>query len=810
MWLVCIWLSAVTQPSRSPPTRVPQRSARKLDPPLLTAKIKQSKSLSALIQQYDRHGGDFNHIHCSAFWARAGQLGNVQRSGDIDITDFETVLRHTESFVDTKYGRRELAGTAHGLAKVGLGLSTQAQPLWSALAATSTERLDEFTPRELPVLAWALAKARLQTPESNALFDSIAKESIKKLSGFSPQGLANLAWSFATAGRAAPELFTALATVATQRAADFNPQETANICWAFAALARPAPEFFNAIAAAARPRLEAFAAHELAMLGWAFAVVDAGSAGDVLFGGDSPFVRECEAAMRDEDNAGSFTQLHQWSLWRLERGGAWPGFTAAFGARCRNAFFSEGVPPPSGLETCVQVALRRMGLSTQQKVRTREGYVIDLYVESDGGRRQVSVEVDGPGRFLGWSREATGATLLKRRQLRFFGYRLMSIPYWEWEQLNQQPTEEQRYLTLAIAVRTGVRLPVGSQVDNAFGAPLLPKGVTNRPPSEILPFRAPAVVEKKRPELDRSLDNAWGRSLLASDFGAALDIAQVCDRAASKRICFCGEVYAQRPVIAFEVAVLRRMLEQTPRVCVVMEHFNQQMQPLLDSFVAGERSFEELVDEYARAGDEGHDLRAYEPLLRMVREHAEKQADGAPHAKLIGGFLPRSLARSVVADGLEASLEVAKERGFVRADEIASATEEHYAFFEALCSGRAIHDWAPKPTGLARRLFPAQVLKGCSMAHAVNRVVEAAEEERPEKVLVCCGASHMAFGFGVPERVFAAHPELRDESYSVYAYKVDDEKAVLEEEGLREVFIGSSSADRGAVSDVAFCFDDEE
>ena len=63
MWLVCIWLSAVTQPSRTPPTRVPQRSARKLDPPLLTAKIKQSKSLSALIQQYDRHGGDFNHIH---------------------------------------------------------------------------------------------------------------------------------------------------------------------------------------------------------------------------------------------------------------------------------------------------------------------------------------------------------------------------------------------------------------------------------------------------------------------------------------------------------------------------------------------------------------------------------------------------------------------------------------------------------------------------------------------------------------------------------------------------------------------------
>jgi hypothetical protein len=42
------------------------------------------------------------------------------------------------------------------------------------------------------------------------------------------------------------------------------------------------------------------------------------------------------------------------------------------------------------------------------------------------------VEVDGPFHFIGRSHQPTGATRLKHRQLRYFGWRLESVPYWEW------------------------------------------------------------------------------------------------------------------------------------------------------------------------------------------------------------------------------------------------------------------------------------------------------------------------------------------------------------------------------------------
>ena len=97
------------------------------------------------------------------------------------------------------------------------------------------------------------------------------------------------------------------------------------------------------------------------------------------------------------------------------------------------------------------------------------------------------------------------------------------------------------------------------------------------------------------------------------------------------------------------------------------------------------------------------------------------------------------------------------------------------------------------------------------MAHAINRLVEghhdrSPQERQPYKVLACCGAAHMAYGFGVPERVFAAHPELRTDSYSLYAFTADSELTVLGEEGLREVFGAPGDTH---VADVAFVFEDE-
>ena len=166
----------------------------------MTANIKKAANRHQLLKQFTKYGDDFNHIHCAAFWGRFGQLSSY---GAEHSEWLQPVVDKSLPFVHKDFGRAELTGTAHGLAKAGLGKMAEVQPLWTALTETCIERLHEFTPRELGTLAWSLGKSRLQNALTDELLEAIARASLPRLSGFAPQGLANLAWAYATAGQPA-------------------------------------------------------------------------------------------------------------------------------------------------------------------------------------------------------------------------------------------------------------------------------------------------------------------------------------------------------------------------------------------------------------------------------------------------------------------------------------------------------------------------------------------------------------------------------------------------------------------------------
>ena len=92
---------------------------------------------------------------------------------------------------------------------------------------------------------------------------------------------------------------------------------------------------------------------------------------------------------------------------------------------------------PSGLQREVATSLLALERTSRvrEEVLTPEGYTIDVEVEYGGAR--VGIEVDGPSHFFG--RAPTGATLLKRRQLRAAGWTLVSVPHWEWRALKTTP-----------------------------------------------------------------------------------------------------------------------------------------------------------------------------------------------------------------------------------------------------------------------------------------------------------------------------------------------------------------------------------
>ena len=219
-------------------------------------------------------------------------------------------------------------------------------------------------------------------------------------------------------------------------------------------------------------------------------------------------------------------------------------------------------------------------------------------------------------------------------------------------------------------------------------------------------------------------------------------------------------------------------------------------------------------------------------------------------------------ASELAADVL-ARLHASGYIGFAEEEGLTTAQsdDEHYSFFESLITGRDPFDSVAGPMARFRKIFRAQLLKDASMAHFVGELLAAEERltaawkdtggattpgSEVEKVaipappgqryLVVAGRGHMQHGFGVPERIFARHPELSEEAKSLLVvaakgsdYGLDTHRDGHEAlvAGVNRVFVGEEQqrqpekeeCDGKAVlrgrplppaADVVFLYDDQE
>jgi hypothetical protein len=126
--------------------------------------------------------------------------------------------------------------------------------------------------------------------------------------------------------------------------------------------------------------------------------------------------------------------------------------------KCRKAFLSQ-LPQPSRFQNDVVSELSSIGLRPKEEVLTPSGYRLDALVEVNG--KKVGIEVDGPSHFN--HREATGSTLLKRRQVSTLDdICIISIPYWEWDELfGMDRAKKQLYLRSKLTKLDAKLLSVG-------------------------------------------------------------------------------------------------------------------------------------------------------------------------------------------------------------------------------------------------------------------------------------------------------------------------------------------------------------
>jgi uncharacterized iron-regulated protein len=198
------------------------------------------------------------------------------------------------------------------------------------------------------------------------------------------------------------------------------------------------------------------------------------------------------------------------------------------------------------------------------------------------------------------------------------------------------------------------------------------------------------------------------------------------------RVVYVGETHVSRADHALQLKVARALLERHPQLAIGVEMVPRTLQPVLDRWVKGLLSEEDLLEELAWEETWGHDFALYRPLFQLTRDH---------RLPMVALNAPGDLVRKVARDGL-AGLD-ARERSQL-AVRFLDDDPRHRAFVEEEFRSHAHGGFEN-----FQHFYEAQLAWDETMAETLAQWLR---DHADFQVLVLAGKGHVNYRFGVPER----------------------------------------------------------
>ncbi len=331
------------------------------------------------------------------------------------------------------FNPQDLSNTIWVYAKVGQSNPTLLKKFAGAVIARDLK--PSFDRLSLLHIAWAYAKVG---DYNHTFFEKIANAITElDVSKFNRQSLSIIAWAFAIASIYHWRLFDVISVAATLFAHEFNTQQTTNLLWAYALIGRENQRLFASFVPTVAALMQDFHCQGLPNIAWSYLVSNVAA----------PHLFDCVFIDTLLDREHKFIntelrQLHQWQLWKLKLGSVM-NLPSSLQQHCYNAFILDRAQS-SGMQDDVVHKLTSIGLKPQTEILMPSGYQLDACVMVNGVN--VGVEVDGPSHFTGYL--PNGHTIIKRRQLSSIdGTLIVSVPYWEWDALENIHPRRQEYLS---------------------------------------------------------------------------------------------------------------------------------------------------------------------------------------------------------------------------------------------------------------------------------------------------------------------------------------------------------------------------
>jgi uncharacterized iron-regulated protein len=218
-----------------------------------------------------------------------------------------------------------------------------------------------------------------------------------------------------------------------------------------------------------------------------------------------------------------------------------------------------------------------------------------------------------------------------------------------------------------------------------------------------------------------------------------IDFETLAERLAGADLVFVGEQHDDPSTHRMELAILEGVARRRDSVTVAMEMFERDVQPLLDRYLSGAATEEELL----KGGRPWKNYPTdYRPLVELARLR------GWP---VLASNAPRPLATLVSRAGLAGLDTLAADQRPNAAGQFACPEDDYYRKFVAVMGDMSAHGPAGSAAedGRARltRMYQAQCMKDETMGESVARAW------RPGRLVVHYnGSFHSDYRLGTAER----------------------------------------------------------
>jgi len=218
-----------------------------------------------------------------------------------------------------------------------------------------------------------------------------------------------------------------------------------------------------------------------------------------------------------------------------------------------------------------------------------------------------------------------------------------------------------------------------------------------------------------------------------------IDFETLAARLGAADLVFVGEEHNDPATHRMELAILEGLARRRDSVTLALEMFERDVQPLLDRYLAGAATEEELLRDSRPWKNYAAD---YRPLVELARSR------GWP---VVASNTPRPLASLVSRTGLAGLDTVAAPMRSNAAEQVSCPEDDYYEKFAAVMGDMSAHGPAGASEadlrGRLLRMYQAQCVKDETMAESVARAWS------PGRLVVHYnGSFHSDFRLGTAER----------------------------------------------------------